>query len=121
MRPSGARSPRDRDRESALPEGEHHREPPDKRTLACLVAADAPERLEEDLRRYVFGARGVTEACEHEAIDRGGMPVVEDAKSVGVALRESNGPALILIHERSLWPSAANVITEINECEGGEG
>src|SRR2546423_14980564 len=94
-------------------------EPACEGTPARLVSADVPERLDENLGRYIFGGRRVTQACVGKPVDARDMPIVENAKRVSVNLCAFDQPALILFHARSLGPNSRSVITEFTDCEGG--
>ena len=58
------------------------------------------------------------EACVDVTVDTGKVPVVENAKGIGVNLRPLDEKLLFLIHSRSLWPKPDVVVTEFTDCEG---
>jgi hypothetical protein len=73
-------------------------EPAGKRPAGVPIPAYAPKSVEEDLGRYVFGCRRVTETCTDETVDPINVTVIEEAEGVGVRLRALNQKALILVH-----------------------
>jgi hypothetical protein len=97
-------------------------EPAGKWPTGVPIPGNAPKSVEEDLGRYVFGCRGVTETCTDETVDPIDMTVIEEAEGVGVRLRPLDEKALILVHAGSLWRNEGGVITEFTDCEeGGRG
>jgi len=95
-------------------------EPAGKGTAAVTVPADPAKRLDENVGRYVFGRRNVTESCVRKAVDILHVAVVEDAERLGIRLGSLNGKALILVHAWSLGRSRDCVIMEFTDCEEGD-
>ena len=95
-------------------------EPAGKGTTAVAVPADPPKRLEEDVGRYVFRRRDVTESCVRKAVDIVRVAVIEDAECLGITLRSLDEKALILVHAWSLGRRSGRVIMEFTDCEEGD-
>jgi len=92
-------------------------EPAGKWATAVPIPADAPQRLGEDLGRYVLGRCGVTKTCTCEPVDTFDMAVIEDSEGFGIRPRPLDEKALILVHARSLWRNRGSVITEFTDGE----
>ncbi|OLD73031.1 MAG: hypothetical protein AUF61_02130 [Chloroflexi bacterium 13_1_20CM_66_33] len=92
-------------------------EPAGKGTTAVAVPADPPKCLDEDLGRYVFRRRDVTQACLRKAVDILRIAVVEDPKCLGIRLGSLDEKTLILVHTWSLWRSPGRIIMEFTDCE----
>src|SRR5919197_2334697 len=95
-------------------------EPAGEWPAAVLITPDTPQRIDEDLRRYVLGGRGVIETSVKVAVNLVNVAVVEETEAVGLNLRPLDEEAFIVVHGGSLDPRWAGVITECSVSVGGK-